>query len=190
MTPGVWTTSPNTSCFANEFSSIWIAFFHFGQSFLFRHSSIVCGSWSLSFLMMSIATWNANILSMIMSQQFLVSLLWLIEISSVLNVYIWSICTSSRANYLSSWVSSFNFFIFVSSLTIPSFSYVVPFYFLFSFFFLRTESFEPIGLPHFKHVLNSLSMTFSNCLSRTSICVGVFTAGTCDFVTFFISMRA
>ena len=75
---------------------------HFGQSFIFRHSSTVCGSWSLSFLMMSVATWNANILSMMMSLWFLVPPVWLIEISSTLDIDIWSICVSSRVNCLPS----------------------------------------------------------------------------------------
>ena len=57
------------------------------------------------------------------------------------------------------------------------------------FFFLGTELFDPTGLPHFKRVLDSLAMAFFNCPSRTSICVKVFTASTCDFVTFFIFVK-
>ena len=132
---------------------------------------------------MSIATWNANILSIIMSLWFLVFPVWLIEISLVLDTSIWSICVSSRTNYLSSWVSSFDHFIFVNSSRVPSFSFVI------HFLFLGTESFEPIGLLRFKCVLDSLAMTFFNCPLGTSICVRVFTVGMCDFVTFFIFVK-
>jgi len=31
---GVWTTDPKTLRFVNEFNFVWIASFHFGQSFL------------------------------------------------------------------------------------------------------------------------------------------------------------
>ena len=40
---GVWTTSPKTSRFINEFNFACITSFHFGKSFLFRHSSTFCG---------------------------------------------------------------------------------------------------------------------------------------------------
>ena len=43
-----------------------------------------------------------------------------------------------------------------------------------------------IGLLHFKHIWDS----FTNCSSGTSIRVGAFTAGICDFVTFFVSINA
>ena len=182
MFSSVWTTSPNTSCFAYEFSSVWIVSFHFDESYLFRHSSTVCGSWSSSFLMMPMATWNVNILSMIMSLRLFVYPMWLIEISLVLGTGIWSICSFSRATYLSSWVSL--------SFHICELFKSTQFFICCSFFFLiSTESFEPIGLPRFRCVLNSLAMTFSNCSSRTSICVGTFIVDICDFVTFFIFVK-
>ena len=62
---GVWTIGPKTYSFINEFNSACIASFHFGQSFLFRHSSTFSGSGSSSFLMMSKAIWKAKILLLI-----------------------------------------------------------------------------------------------------------------------------
>ena len=59
---GDWTTGPKTSHFINEFNSVGIAFFYFGQSFLCQHSSTFCGSGSSSFLMMSKANWKTKIL--------------------------------------------------------------------------------------------------------------------------------
>ena len=50
----------------------------------------------------------------------------------------------------------------------------------------RVTSFEPIGLPRFRRILDS----FANCLSRTLIRAGAFVAGICDFVTFFASTNA
>ena len=47
-------------------------------------------------------------------------------------------------------------------------------------------SFEPTILLCFRRILHS----FVNCPTRTSIRVGVFAVGVCDFVTFFISMNA
>ena len=91
---------------------------------------------------------------------------------------------SSGANCLLSWVSSFNPFIFVNSSRVSSFSYVI------HFLFLEIKSFELMGLPRFRCVLDSFAMTFSNCPSGTSICVGAFTGGTCDFVTFLISVKS
>ena len=46
--------------------------------------------------------------------------------------------------------------------------------------------FEPIGLPHFKHILDS----FANYPSRTPIRSRVFATGICDFVTFFLLVNA
>ena len=54
----VWTTCPKTSCFVNKCNCDCIAFFYFGQSFLFRYSSTFCGSGSSSFCMMSKVTWK------------------------------------------------------------------------------------------------------------------------------------
>ena len=51
-----------TSHFVNEFNSVCIASFHFGQSFLCRHSSTFRGSRSSSFLMILEATWKVKIL--------------------------------------------------------------------------------------------------------------------------------
>ena len=162
MFPGVWTTSPNTSRFVNEFSSVWITYFHFGQSFIFRHSFTVCGSWYSSPLMMSIATWNANILSMIMSLRSFVSPVWLIEISSILDTGIWSTCAYSGVNCLLSWVSLFDPFIFVNSPGVLKFSYAVP------FLFVGIKSFEPIGLPrynifHYNFWLYKFHKVVQNC---------------------------
>ena len=61
----VWTTGPKTSHFVNEFNSAYIASFHFGQSFLCRHSSTFRGSGSSSFFMISEATWKTKILVII-----------------------------------------------------------------------------------------------------------------------------
>ena len=46
--------------------------------------------------------------------------------------------------------------------------------------------FESIGLPRFKRILDS----FANCPLGTSIHVEPFTARICDFVTFFVSIKA
>ena len=62
---GVWTIGPKTSHFVNEFNFTCIASFHFGQSFLCRHSSTFRGLGSSSFLMISKATWKAKILLII-----------------------------------------------------------------------------------------------------------------------------
>ena len=62
---GVWTTGPKTSHFVNEFNFACIASFHFGQSFLYRHSSTFHGSRSSSFLMISKVTWKVKILLII-----------------------------------------------------------------------------------------------------------------------------
>ena len=62
---GVWTTGQKTSRFINKFNYAYIASFHFGQSFLFQHSSTFCGSRLSSFLMMSLAIWKAKILLII-----------------------------------------------------------------------------------------------------------------------------
>ena len=66
----VWTTSPKTFCFVNEFNFAYIAFFHFGQSFLCRHSYTFRGSGSSSFLMISKTTWKAKILLITILFQF------------------------------------------------------------------------------------------------------------------------
>ena len=58
----VWTTSPKTSHFVNEFNFAYVTSFHFGQSFLCQHSSTFRGLGSSSFLMISEATWKAKIL--------------------------------------------------------------------------------------------------------------------------------
>ena len=58
----VWTIGPKTSRFINEFNSTCIASFHFGQSFLFQHSSTFCGSGCSSFLTMCKVIWKAKIL--------------------------------------------------------------------------------------------------------------------------------
>ena len=65
--------------------------------------------------------------------------------------------------------------------------------FCFIFAFLRTPiflcwglSFELIGLPCFRRILDS----FSNYHSRISIRIGIFTIGIYDFVTFFVSIKA
>ena len=50
----------------------------------------------------------------------------------------------------------------------------------------RSYVFKTIYLPHFMRILDS----FANCPSDTSIRVGVFAAEICDFVTFFISIKA
>ena len=50
---GVWTIGPKTSCFVDKCNSTYIASFHFGQSFLCRHSSTFRGLRSSSFLMIS-----------------------------------------------------------------------------------------------------------------------------------------
>ena len=47
-------------------------------------------------------------------------------------------------------------------------------------------SFEPIGPPHFRRILDP----FSNCLSWTSIRARAFAVEKCDFVTFFVSIKA
>ena len=47
-------------------------------------------------------------------------------------------------------------------------------------------SFEPIGLSCFRCILDS----FANYPSRISICAEVLVAGICDFVTFFVSIKA
>ena len=62
---GVWTRGLKTSRFINEFNSTCIDSSHFGQSFLFRHSSIICGLGFSSFLMMSKTNWKAKILLII-----------------------------------------------------------------------------------------------------------------------------
>ena len=62
---GVWTTCPKTFRFINEFNFACIASFHFGKSFLFRHSSTFCDSGFSSFLMMSKAIWKSKILLII-----------------------------------------------------------------------------------------------------------------------------
>ena len=59
---GVWTTGPKFSRFINEFKYACIDSFHFGQSFLYRHSSTFCDLGSSSFLMMFKATWKVKIL--------------------------------------------------------------------------------------------------------------------------------
>ena len=46
--------------------------------------------------------------------------------------------------------------------------------------------FESIGLPRFKLIFYS----FANCSSGTSIRVGAFAVKICDFVTFFVSIKA
>ena len=53
-------------------------------------------------------------------------------------------------------------------------------------FFRGVISFESIGLPRFRHNLYS----FANCPLRTSIRTRVFEVGICDFVTFFVSIKA
>ena len=62
---GVWITDPKTSHFVNEFNSVCITSFYFGQSFLCRHYSTFCGSRSLSFLMILEDTWKTKILLII-----------------------------------------------------------------------------------------------------------------------------
>ena len=47
-------------------------------------------------------------------------------------------------------------------------------------------SFEQIGLPHFRSILDS----FSNCPLGTLIHARAFAVGICDFVTFFVSIKA
>ena len=59
---GAWTTGLKTSRLINECNSACIASLHLGQSFLCLHSFVFCGSGSLSFCMMSKATWKAKIL--------------------------------------------------------------------------------------------------------------------------------
>ena len=83
------------------------------------------------------------------------------------------------------------------------FVYQMPLQGLFFFFFLSCTSlgvsilifvlcfqgvisFEQIGLPRFRRILDS----FDNCPPGTLIRVGAFTAGICDFVTFFVSIKA
>ena len=68
--------------------------------------------------------------------------------------------------------------ILVASSRVPSFSWVL--------LFRGVTSFEPTGLPRFRHILDS----FINCPTGTSIRAGVFAVGICDFVTFFVSMSA
>jgi hypothetical protein len=64
---GVWTTGPKTSCLANEFNFVWIASFHFGQSFLCRYSSTNLGLRSSFSLMISSDILYEKILSIIIS---------------------------------------------------------------------------------------------------------------------------
>ena len=47
-------------------------------------------------------------------------------------------------------------------------------------------SFKLISLAFFRRILDS----FVNCVIRISIHIGVFVARICDFITFFISMKA
>ena len=66
---GVWTTNKKSSHFVNEINSACITSFHFGQSFLCRHSSKFCALGSSLFFMILEATWkikkivNNNIIS-------------------------------------------------------------------------------------------------------------------------------
>ena len=60
------------------------------------------------------------------------------------------------------------------------------FCFAFVLLFRGATSFDPIGLPCFKRVLDS----FSFCPLGVSIRVGAFTVGKCDFVTFFALTNA
>ena len=69
------------------------------------------------------------------------------------------------------------FFLSCTSLGVSILIYVL---------FRGVISFEPIGdLPCYKRILD----LFVNCPSRTSIRAGVFAAGICDFVTFFVSIK-
>ena len=68
--------------------------------------------------------------------------------------------------------------ILMASSKVPSFFCIL--------LFQGVTSFDLIGLPCFRHILDS----FVNCPTWTSIHVGVFTVGICDFVTFFVSMNA
>ena len=79
----VQTTGPKTSYFVNEFNSTYMVSFHFGQSFLCRHSSIFHGLESQLFLMMSKATWKTKILltTILFWSNFSPMCTWLIEIS-------------------------------------------------------------------------------------------------------------
>ncbi|RVW98763.1 Cation/H(+) antiporter 20 [Vitis vinifera] len=88
-----------------------------------------------------------------------------------------SICASSGAS-CSICTSSGAFCIICASSRKPSFSWVL--------LFRGVTSFEPTGLPRFRRILDS----FVNCPTGTSIRAGVFAAGICDFVTFFVSMNA
>ena len=54
------------------------------------------------------------------------------------------------------------------------------------FFFRGVTSFELIGLPRFRRILNS----FFNYPIQTSIYVGIFAVKICVFVTFFVLMNA
>ena len=58
----------------------------------------------------------------------------------------------------------------MASSRVSSFSWVL--------LFRGVTSFEPIGLPYFRRILDS----FINCPTGTSICAGVFAAGIYDFV--------
>ena len=57
---GVSTICVNISRFVSEFNCFWITSFHISQSFLCRHSFIICNSISSLFLVMSKATLNPN----------------------------------------------------------------------------------------------------------------------------------
>ena len=61
---------------------------------------------------------------------------------------------------------------------VPSFFWVLLFW--------GVTSFEPIGLPRFRHILD----LFVDCPTGTLIRAGVFAAEIYDFVTFFVSMNA
>jgi len=77
ITPlGVWTIGPNTLLFASEFNSVWIVFFHIGQSFLYQHSSTVYGLISSLLLVMLKETLNKNTLFMIILFWSKISYVW------------------------------------------------------------------------------------------------------------------
>jgi hypothetical protein len=53
----------------------------------------------------------------------------------------------------------------------------VPILFPYTFFFRRILTFVPIGLPRFKHALNSFDVVLIDCLTWTSIFAGVLASG-------------
>ena len=61
---------------------------------------------------------------------------------------------------------------------------------LLDFLFLKKESLDSIGLPHFRRGLDVLAIAFPESPIGISICAGALTAGICDFSTLFGSVKA